>query len=250
VGQVTGLAPSEDIRSARFLGARGFVVTFKKTDPLFTLDLSDPRQPRVAGELHIPGFSTYLHPMDANHLLTIGFDAQDEGEFAWFQGLQLQIFDVSDVAHPSLTHKTVIGTRGSSSEASANHLAFTYFAPRDLLALPMVICDDSAGGSDYGSQMSFSGLLVYDVTVEGGFAEHGRVDHPILDDGTGYGADSSCWSWWENPQTSVKRSIVMDDYVLSLSNQRFKINRLDDLATDLIDLSIPPLPSDDEMMVW
>jgi hypothetical protein len=250
VGQVTDLAPSEDIRSARFLGERGFVVTFKKTDPLFTLDLSDPRHPRVAGELHIPGFSTYLHPMDANHLLTIGFDAQDEGEFAWFQGLQLQIFDVGDLAHPTLTHKTVIGTRGSSSEASANHLAFTYFAPKDLLALPMVICDDGAGGSDYGANMSFAGLMVYDVTVDAGFAEHGRVDHPIVDDGTGYGADSSCWSWWENPQTSVKRSIVMDDYVLSLSNQRLKINHLDNLGQDLVDLAIPPLPSDDEMMVW
>ncbi|MFH1808816.1 MAG: beta-propeller domain-containing protein [Pseudomonadota bacterium] len=250
VGSVTGLARSEDIRSARFVGDKGYLVTFKKTDPLFTLDLSDPRHPRVVGELHIPGFSTYIHMMDPTHLLTIGFDAQDEGDFAWFQGLQLQIFDVSNLAQPTLTHKTVIGTRGSSSEASANHLAFNYFAPRDLLSLPMVICNDGSGGSSYGDNMSFAGLLVYDVTVENGFSEHGRVSHPLFTDEYGYSSDGNCGAWWQNPQTNVKRSIVMDDYVLSLSNQRLKINHLDNLYQDIVNMSIPSLPSDDEMMVW
>jgi len=247
VGTIDGIAPGEDIRSARFVGDRGFVVTFKKTDPLFTIDLRDPRQPRIAGELKIPGFSTYLHMMDADHLLTIGFDAQDMGDFAWFQGIQLQIFDVSDFDHPALAHKTVIGTRGSSSEATGNHLAFNYFAPLDLLALPMTICQDSAGGGSYGMEMTFSGLLVYDVTVGNGFSERGRVDHPQgaydPDDPYGYrGAD--CGNWWQDPNSQVKRSIIMDNYVFSISSTLIKVNALSDLELDVASVEIPPIPQD------
>jgi len=72
VGSVESIAPGEDIRSVRFDGDRGFVVTFKKTDPLSAFDLSNPQAPQLAGELQIPGFSTYMHLMDATHLLTIG----------------------------------------------------------------------------------------------------------------------------------------------------------------------------------
>jgi hypothetical protein len=94
VGQVDEIGKSEDIRSVRFVGARGYLVTFKKTDPLFVLDLAKPKAPKLLGELHIPGFSTYMHPLDEDHLLTIGYDADDQGNFAWFRGLMLQIFDV------------------------------------------------------------------------------------------------------------------------------------------------------------
>ena len=102
VGEITGLARNEDIRAVRFDGPRGFVVTFKKTDPLFTFDLAQPEQPRVLGELKIPGFSTYMHFMDDDHLLTIGYDAEDHDSFAYFQGLMLQIFDISDLADPQV----------------------------------------------------------------------------------------------------------------------------------------------------
>ena len=79
VSSLRGLAPTEDIRSVRFYGDRGFMVTFKKTDPLFAFDLSNPFEPKVEGELKIPGFSTYMHYLDENHLLAIGFDADDVG---------------------------------------------------------------------------------------------------------------------------------------------------------------------------
>ena len=107
-----------------------------------------------------------MHMMDENHLLSIGFDAQDEGHMAWFQGVQLQVFDVSDMGAPRRTHLEIIGTRGTSSEATGNHMAFNYFAPRDLLAIPMAICEESSGGSDYGDEMTFNGLLVYNVTTD------------------------------------------------------------------------------------
>jgi len=232
VGAVSPIGVTEDIRSARFIGDRGYVVTFKKTDPLFVIDLANPAAPYVAGELHIPGFSTYMHPMDENHLLTIGYDAEDQGDFAWFSGIQLQIFDVSDLSDPTLVHKHVIGTRGTASEAATNHLAFNYFKPKDLLALPMAICESGSGGS-YGT-LTFNGLMVFDVTTAAGFAEHGRIAHS---------GSVSCSSWWSDPVTNgVRRSIVMDDYVYSIANDQMIVAHLDDLSTPVASVTLAGLP--------
>jgi len=234
-GMIGNIAPSEDIRSVRFDGDRGFVVTFKKTDPLFAFDLSDPQAPRIAGELKIPGFSTYMHLMDATHLLTIGYDADDHGSFAYFDGVQLQIFDVSDLNNPQLKHKEVIGTRGSSSEALTNHLAFTYFAPKQMLAIPMTICEGGGDGS-FGTNMTFNGLLVYNVTVEGGFKKLGGI--PLGQDSSGSYDSSLCSSWWTDANTSVKRSVIMDDYVYSVSMGKIQASRVTDLEHPVKELSL------------
>jgi hypothetical protein len=243
VGAIDGIAKSEDIRSVRFDGARGYIVTFKKTDPLFVFDLADPRAPKTMGELKIPGFSTYMHMMDATHLLTIGYDAADQGDFAYFTGVLLQIFDVSNPADPKLAHKEVIGTRGTSSEALTNHLAFNYFAPKNLLALPMTICEGGDTNGGYGTEMTFSGLMVYDTTVTSGFALRGKVTHPNSSDSgdqqNGYGYyDMGCSNWWTNASSEVKRSIIMDDYVFSVSDTRIKVNHLGALATDVKELPL------------
>jgi hypothetical protein len=236
-GKVDNIAPSEDIRSVRFDGSRGFVVTFKKTDPLYVFDLGDPNAPRISGELKIPGFSTYMHMMDASHLLTIGYDAADQGSFAWFQGVMLQVFDVSDMNNPQLAHKELIGTRGSSSEALADHLAFNYYAPKNILALPMTICEGGDGLSGYGTNMTFSGLIVYDVTAAGGFSKRGQVSHPTDTAGNGY-SSTGCSNWWANASSEVKRSVIMDDVVFSISDRRVKANNLDNLATDIAVVSL------------
>jgi hypothetical protein len=231
VGVLDGLAPGEDIRSARFDGAKGFVVTFKKTDPLFVIDLSRPEQPEIAGELKIPGFSTYLHLMDPTHLLSIGYDAEDMGDFAWFAGVQLQIFDIGDATSPSLTQRTLIGTRGTSSEALTNHLAFTYFAPKNLLAIPMVVCEGGSGGT-FGDQLTFSGLMVFDATVAGGFTYRGGIAHmpsePV----------GACSNWWSQAGSPVKRSVIMDDYVFSVSDDVVKADALGNLG---VDVAVVPL---------
>ena len=93
------------------MGNRGFLVTFHRVDPLFTLDLSDPTQPTVAGRLTVPGYSDFILPMDNTHLLTIGKDAQNAGSFSWLQGIKLAIFDVTDAANPALLHTETIGGR-------------------------------------------------------------------------------------------------------------------------------------------
>ncbi len=229
VGSIEHIAPSEDIRSVRFDGERGYVVTFKKTDPLYVLDLYDPQRPRILGELKIPGFSTYMHRLDRHHLLSIGFDADDHGDFAYFDGVILQIFDVSDPADPKLLHKEVIGTRGSSSEAAADHLAFNYFPARGLLGVPMTICE---GGDDgrYGQDMTFSGLLVYDVSVERGFERMGGVNH-------GH-AGATCGRWWSQAGSAVKRSIFLDDLVYSIAMDRAKVQKLGELGRDVADVPL------------
>jgi hypothetical protein len=226
VGTLGDIAPTEDIRSVRFDGDRAFVVTFKKTDPLFAFDLSNPAQPVKLGELKIPGFSTYMHMMDETHLLTIGYDADDHGDFAYFDGIMLQIFDVSDMTNPTLAHKHVIGTRGSSSEALTNHLAFTWYPEESLLALPMTVCE---GGDDgkYGQTMTFNGLMVFDASVVAGFGEHGRVEHPVA-------SGITCGNWWTNAESSVKRSLFLDEFVYSIADAEMKIRQVDALATELV----------------
>jgi hypothetical protein len=231
VGAVEKIAPGEDIRAVRFDGDRGYVVTFKKTDPLYVMDLYEPARPAILGELHIPGFSTYIHRIDPEHLLSIGFDANDHGSFAYFDGVILQLFDVKNPTEPKLLHREKIGTRGSSSAAATDHLAFNYFADRGLLAIPMTVCDGGGDGRN-GDTVSFSGLLVYDVDLEKGFTKLGGVDHG------GHGVN--CGTWWSNATSAVKRSIFLDDLVYSIASDRAKVQRLGHLGVDVADLPLSP----------
>src|SRR6478609_5644863 len=231
LASIGGIAPTEDIRSVRFDGTRAFVVTFKKTDPLFVFDLTQPEAPKMLGELKIPGFSTYMHPIDHDHLLAIGFDADDHGSFAYFDGIQLQIFDVSNLSNPQLLHKTTVGTRGSASEALTNHLAFNYFPAKGVLALPMSICE---GGDDgvYGDKLTFSGLMVFDVSLENGIKEHGRMPFVNTEQVTAsWGASASCSVWWANSTSDVKRSIFMDDFAIGISDTLYQVAPLSSLST-------------------
>ncbi len=122
VGKVTGLGPTESIFAVRFLGDRGFVVTFRQVDPLYVLDLSDPTAPAVTGELKIPGFSRYLHPLGGGLLLGVGQDA--DPETGWAEGLQVSLFDVSNPAAPAQIARLPLGRAESAAEF--DHRAFTY----------------------------------------------------------------------------------------------------------------------------
>jgi hypothetical protein len=231
VGAIEKIAPGEDIRAVRFDDDRGYIVTFKKTDPLFVIDLYQPAHPAILGELKIPGFSTYLHRIDPEHLLSIGFDANDHGDFAYFDGVILQLFDVKKPTEPKLVHKEKIGTRGSSSEAATDHLAFNYFADRGLLAIPMTICEGGGDGRN-GDMLAFSGLLVYDVDIEKGFTRLGGVDHGAK--------GASCSTWWSNATSAVKRSVFLDDLVYSIAGDRAKVQRMSQFGKDVADISFTP----------
>jgi hypothetical protein len=238
VGLLDNLAPSEDIRSVRFKGDLGFMVTFKKTDPLFVIDLSDPENPTVKGELKIPGYSTYMHFMDDTTLLTIGYDAEDTGSFAWFQGIQLQVIDVSNITKPKLLHKEVIGSRGSTSDAATDHMAFTWFKSRNQLAIPMVVCEEGGGGGSYGDVMTFNGLMVYHVTVKDGFEYLGGVPHAMPEQDDDYYNYNQCWNWWTESNSTVKRSVFMDDWVFSVAMDEIQVAATDDLDNPLAVVSL------------
>jgi len=205
------------------------------------LDLSDPADPKIKGELKIPGFSTYMHVMDKGHILAIGYDAEDHGDFAYFLGIQLQVFDVTVLEEPKVMHKVTIGTRGSTSDAATDHLAFNFFPDNHMLAIPMTVCSSSAGGGSYGTEMTFSGLMVYKVTLEAGFEYQGGVPHlPIkkFEGDNEYG--SQCSNWWTRSNSLVKRSVFMDDWVFSIAMDQIKAAPLADLehpaATVSLDL--------------
>ena len=140
VGRLEDLAPGEQIYSARFMGDRLYMVTFKKVDPLFVIDLSEPTAPRVLGKLKIPGYSNYLHPYDENHVIGLGKEAVDAegGDFAWYQGVKLSLFDVTDVSNPIEVAKVEIGDRGTDSPALYDHKAFLFNREMNLLVIPVL----------------------------------------------------------------------------------------------------------------
>jgi len=140
VGQLENLAPAEQLYSVRFLGERAFVVTFGPdggwwVDPLLTIDLSNPAEPRLEGELEIPGFSNYLQVLDGPFVLGLGRDA-DETNGRQLEP-QVSLFDVSDFADPQLADRVSFGNASSSSEAFFNHHAISYFPEQRVLAVPL-----------------------------------------------------------------------------------------------------------------
>ena len=106
LGSLTGLAPGESVYAVRFMGERLYVVTFLQVDPLFVIDLSDAAAPTLLGQLKIPGYSDYLHPLNASHLIGVGKDAEVTGRVL---GLKLALFDASDVSNPREAFTTVVG---------------------------------------------------------------------------------------------------------------------------------------------
>ena len=162
-GMLTGLGKeNETIKAVRFMGDRGFVVTFEQTDPLYTLDLSDPKKPKKVGELSIPGFSSYLHIVDENRVLSIGRDADENGVT---QGLQIQLFDVSDFANPMLADKIQIGTSATESAAEYNHKAFTYRSSDMLFGIPYRDYSNYNYDTEYFGVYKVNGMSLEEKTM-------------------------------------------------------------------------------------
>ncbi len=230
-GKLEDLAPGESIYSARFIGDRAYLVTFKKIDPLFVIDLSAPSAPKVLGKLKIPGYSDYLHPYDENHIIGIGKEAVEakQGDFAWYQGVKLALFDVTDVENPKEISKYVIGDRGTDSEALRDHKAFLFSKEKSLLVIPVLLAEINRdqypeGATDFAyGDYKFQGAYVFELTLDRGFVLKGRVTHVADDsfDKSGY--------YFFSP-ASVKRSLYIGDYLYTLSDAMLKINKLADLA--------------------
>jgi hypothetical protein len=241
VGSVLGFGRGERIFSARFLGDRGFVVTFRQIDPLFAFDLSIPSDPRLAGELEIPGVSTYIHPLDETHLLTIGIDGDQNrlnGKF------QLQIFDVQNLDDPRLLHKLVpeFSADGFAwTPAVWDHLAFNYFPAAGTLTVPVQY---------YATALDdhFSGFAAFSVSVANGFAELGRLDHSDLARqiyctvSTGQVpavCASGIYLQAADPRRSVSASYAGETYIYTLSDVGMKVSAAQNFGSPLAVLPLP-----------
>lgn len=169
IGTLNGLGINERIYAVRFLGELGYIVTFRQVDPLYVIDLRNPRSPRRAGELKIPGYSSYLHPIAPGQLLGIGQDATDQGQRL---GTALQVFDVSDPNNPRQIAKLRVG---GTSEAEYDHRAFLWWAPTRNAVIPQTTVE--AGRYS-------AGALVTKVNPDA-ITVQGRIEHelPITDGG-------------------------------------------------------------------
>jgi inhibitor of cysteine peptidase len=231
IGKVEDLAKGEKIYSVRFMGKRAYIVTFKKVDPLFVIDVSNPRNPEVLGYLKITGYSDYLHPYDEDHIIGIGKETAGGNEdFSWYQGVKISLFDVSDVENPVEKAKIEIGDRGTNSDALRNHKAVLFDKEKEILVLPIQLhkIDESKYGEKeipenaYGERV-WQGAFVLDINLEG-ISERGRITHDSKNPKENeYGYVSFDYN------KQIKRSLYMGDTLYTISNSIVKANKLDSL---------------------
>jgi inhibitor of cysteine peptidase len=231
VGKLENLATGENLHSARFMGDKCYLVTFIKTDPLFVIDLSQPAYPKVLGLLKIPGYSDYLHPYDENHIIGVGKETVEasEGDFAWYQGLKLSLFDVSNVNEPKQLSKYVIGDRGTDSPVLSDPKAFLFDKSRNLLVIPvdLAVIDKSAvapGPSAYGTFV-WQGVYVFRLTLNDGFVLSGTVtqmENNVTSQNGNY--------YWMNSDYWINRALYIGNTLYTVSNARVQLNSLENLA--------------------
>lgn len=237
--------PGEHIYAVRFFGNRGYVVTFKKIDPLYVLDLTDPLLPSVAGELEIPGYSDYLHPINESLLLGVGKDAVDadpklpvtDRSFAWYQGVKVGLFDVSNPSQPRSLGDFTVGKRGSEAAVSQDYHAFTIASDSVSglyrIAIPVQVHDGEAAsskpwewapwkynglhlfevGAGAGAPVTFSATGVLkgrQATITGDALDSNSYTYPtmqravIVGDSLHYVESSHVWSApWSEPQAVI-----------------------------------------------
>ena len=232
VGRVEGLGTGETFHSARFMGDRAYLVTFKNIDPLFVVDLSDPRNPRVLGELKITGYSDYLHPFDENFIIGIGKEADDQGSFAWYQGVKVALFDVSDPANPREAGTFVIGDRGTESPVLTEHKALLFDRARSLLVMPVTVAKLSGYNEPWArGEPVWQGAYVFTVNPEAGVVFRGGITHLANGEvpseycyyGGYYGGTTNC-------DRQVSRSLFIGEVLYTLSPTMMKMNSLTDLS--------------------
>ncbi len=211
VGHIDGITIGERITAARFLGNQAFLTTYRYVDPLVTIDLSDRTHPHVQGELVVPGYSTYLHPMGDHGLLSIGMSS-DWGT------TNISMFDVGNPAAPALTTNLALAQPDgwSWSEALWDHKAFQYWEPKGLLAIPSSNYISSNNSYRYLSKLE----LIKVDPVNGALSLHGEIDHSAY-----YNNDQGWWLY-----TDIRRAVFMGDFVYAISDKAITAHRTEDLA--------------------
>lgn len=210
VGAVEDLAKGERIYSARFMGDKAYMVTFKETDPLFVIDVAVPSSPKVLGELKIPGFSNYLHPLGEDHLIGFGSDtklaASKEGEARVVTGgMKISLFDVSDFENPIERDTEIIGGQGTNSALQYDHKALFTHQEKNLFGFPVSLYQETNG--EY-IEFEGEGAMVYTITPEG------------IEEAANLIKESS--AQYEDWNTSIQRLIYIDDTLFTIANSEIK----------------------------
>lgn len=221
VSSLEDLARGERIYSARFMGDRVYIVTFKETDPLFVIDASDPKEPKVLGELKIPGFSNYLHPYDENHLIGFGYDTKvvttkDSKEPLIFtEGIKLSFFDITDMKNPKEKFTEIIGGRGTYSPLNYDHKALMYHKGKNLFAFPINVYEEIEG-KEFEQKFLFQGAYVYNIKPSDGFTLQSKISHM---------KGKELYEEWEN---EIQRLLYVGDTIYALSNSKITSHNMGD----------------------
>ena len=215
VGKLENLAHGERIYSARFAGDKAYLVTFRQIDPFFVLDLKNPTSPKVAGELKIPGYSSYLHPYNENYVIGIG--AEDSK-------VKLSLFDVTNMRNPTEIAKYIIGEDAVSSQSIALHepKAFLFDRQKQLLIIPVELygystshlLPDSSTSDQY---RMWQGAYVFNVSPENGFILQGDLSHQTVNNR-------------QNNNEVITRSLYIGDTLYTISNDMIQLHHLDNLV--------------------
>ncbi len=243
-GSITGLASGETIHSVRFLGDRAYMVTFRTVDPLFALDLSNPENPKVLGELKIPGYSTYLHPYSENLLLGFGYDVWTENDQVMNLGLKVSLFDISDMTKPREISTYILGGSGSYSEVLYEHKSLLFSQEKNLIAFPAALTPQREAAPWIYKPPIFQGLILLDldssqqIVLKGYISHTGQYSSPLAvpdEDLTG--------PWKEYPYYDlIKRGAYIGNTLFTFSGRQIRATDL----TEMKSLGVVKLPGYDE----
>ena len=223
IGRLDGISPGETFHAARLMGDKAYLVTFKRMDPLFVLDLKDPANPTMLGQLNVTGVSDYLQPYDSSHLIGIGKSAED---VAWenaarFFGLKISLFDVTDPHRPTDLSDFTIGEHGTSSPALTDAKAVLFDRSLNLLVIPIEVWGQGPSNGYYPYTQAVSqGAYVFQVSSEHGIVFRGAISHfpsqvPV---------DRMVTAFY------VTRSLYIGNVLYTISSAMIKMNSLVDLS--------------------
>lgn len=246
IGNTQYLSKGEKMYSTRFLENKAYMVTYKNTDPLYVIDLSNPKSPNVLGELKIPGYSTYLHPYDENHLIGIGMQTEENiirdssGKVtrtsAKITGMKMALFDVSDVSNPIQISQTIIGDSNTTSAILENHKALLFSKEKEIIAIPVnsypstfeITLSDKNDVSkmetlytNYDMKYTSEGYFVYNINLSDGFKLKGVIEHQ---------KQQSKYSYSFNYSGKLLRGLWIKNNIFTVSEDMIKVNNLSDLS--------------------
>ena len=253
IGISNYVAKGETMYSSRFMGDKAYLVTYKTMDPLFVIDLSNEAKPKVLGELSIPGYSTYLHPYDENHLIGIGMETKESvnrnssgrviSTTARIVGMKMALFDVTDVSNPIQISQTVIGDSRTTSAILTNPKALLFSKEKELIAIPVNNYSDdfeiASSGDTYSSVIdsytSYSkpyvaeGYFVYKINIKDGFKLKGIIKHEASN------KNKTSYNYYYYNRTKLLRGLYIDDNLYTVSETAVKVNDLKtlDLVSEL-----------------